>query len=107
MRNLLRVLILWSKNRTIKNIEGKNKDVSFTYGKGLLQMIVRLFSLGNQVDEEDVFWVVSGLIRSFPRPFSVSESIMIEDCKSVVRYEIVAFKALIENRLPEVNQKLQ
>jgi len=36
MRNLLRVLILWSKNRTIKNIEGKNKDVSFTYGKGLL-----------------------------------------------------------------------
>ena len=67
-------------------------------------MIVRLLSLSN--DEEDVFWIISGLIRSFPRPFSVSESIMIEDCKSVVRYEIVAFKSLIENRLPEVNQKL-
>jgi hypothetical protein len=36
MRNLLRVLILWSKNRTIKNMEGKKKEVSFTYGKGLL-----------------------------------------------------------------------
>jgi hypothetical protein len=69
----------------------------------MMRIITRLLSLSSS--EEDVFWVLSGLIRNFPRPFCVNNSMMIEDCKSVMRYEIIAFKALVKSRLPAVSEK--
>ena len=98
MRNILRALTMWSKTRTITvfdSFKANKRDVCFSYNKGLLYIIVRVLQLP-LCEEEDCFWVISGLVRSFPRPFSVEKSILLEeDSKSMMRYEIIAFKALM------------
>jgi len=56
---------------------------------------------------EDAFWILVGLIRLFPRPFSVSDSVLSGDCFSVMRYEFITFKALVEQNLPKLYNKLK
>ena len=57
--------------------------------------------------EEDCFWILTGIIRSFPRPFAVTGSVLNSDCDSVMRYEMTAFKAMLQQNLPAVHEKLK
>jgi len=57
--------------------------------------------------EEDCFWILTGIIRSFPRPFAVMGSVLNSDCDSVMRYEMTAFKAMLQQNLPAVHEKLK
>lgn len=96
MRELMRVLVLWSKHR---QYDGKN--ISISYSSGILAIIRRLLSVchGNI---EEVFWIFTGLITVFPQCFAISESVLAGSVTSVFRYEFTAFKALIEQNLPKV-----
>lgn len=78
--------------------------MSFSYHTGMLKVVQRLVSLTQE--DEDVFWVLTGIMKSFPRPFSVG-SVMFGEVESAMRYELTAFKALLEQNLPDVHQKLQ
>ena len=73
MRNLLRVLILWSKQE-----KQEGKDVVISYGTGFMDMIQRLNAITHS--EPECFSILTGIIRSFPRPFSVEASILVESC---------------------------
>jgi hypothetical protein len=101
MREILRVLVLWSKDRSLDG-----KDISISYNSGTLAIIQRLLSVCKGQAEE-VFWIFTGLVRVFPRCFAVSESVLKGSVSSVFRYELTAFKALVEHNLPRVFQKLK
>jgi hypothetical protein len=73
---------------------------------GLLHVMQKLLRIC-EWNIEDVFWIIVGLVRLFPRPFSVSESVLYGDTDSVFRYEINAFKALVEHNLPQLFGKLK
>ena len=105
MRNLLRVLILWSKQEKQKGPNGEVKDVVITYGTGFMDMIQRLNAITHS--EQECFSILTGIIRSFPRPFSVEKSILVDRCDAMMRYEMTAFKAMVEHSLPEVYAKLK
>ena len=89
MRTILRALILWSKIREVEGV-----DCTITYGAGFMRIIQRLITITH--NEEDCFWIVTGLIRSFPRPFEVKSSVLDSDIDSCMRYEMTAFKALMK-----------
>ena len=57
--------------------------------------------------EEDCFDILSGIVRFFPRPFSVSESVLLGTGDSVMRYEMTAFKAMVQQNLPKIYKKLK
>lgn len=86
MRELMRVLVLWSKHR---QYDGKN--ISISYSSGILAIIRRLLSVchGNI---EEVFWIFTGLITVFPQCFAISESVLAGSVTSVFRYEFTALK---------------
>ena len=69
-------------------------DVCITYGDGFMRIIQRMITITNS--EEDCFWILTGIIRSFPRPFAVTGSVLNSDCDSVMRYEMTAFKAMLQ-----------
>ena len=60
MREILRVLVLWSKDRSLDG-----KDISISYNSGTLTIIKRLLSVCKGQAEE-VFWIFTGLVRVFP-----------------------------------------
>ena len=85
----MRVLILWSKNRSLSD----NRAICLTYSTGFLDFVQRMISITQS--EEDCFDILSGIVRFFPRPFSVSESVLLGTGDSVMRYEMTAFKAMV------------
>lgn len=72
----------------------------------MLDFIHRLLSITDS-NAEEVFWIVSGLVQIYPKPFSVPESVLEGDCFSMLRAEMITFKALLEYNLPEVLSKLK
>lgn len=62
---ILRVILVWSKNR---EIDGKVMCLSYT--SGILCFIRRLLEVCNGVIEE-VFWILTGVIRAFPQLFTI------------------------------------
>ena len=91
MRNVLRGLILWSKQKS--RIE--EEDYSITYGAGFMEIIQRLITITQS--DEDAFLILAGMIKAFPRPFSANKSILLDGKgDSLMRYEMTAFKALIQ-----------
>lgn len=69
-------MVLWSRQK-----KDGDKEVSIAYGMGTLEIIQRLLSItGGQNSAEDAFWIFVGLIRIFPRPFSLSDSVLLGDC---------------------------
>ena len=116
LRNLLRALILWSKHaRIMQEVDEEEKadaepsiqykDVVVTYGTGFMDMIQRLNAITHS--EPECFSILTGLIRSYPTPFSVERSILLDRCDAMMRYEMTAFKAMVEHSLPRVHAKLK
>lgn len=70
-----------------------------------MEIIQRLLAITSSA--EDTFWIMVGIIRAFPRPFTVQKSVLEDDTKTYMRYEMIAFKTLLERNLPKVYQKLQ
>lgn len=101
MRTLMRVLILWSKNRSLSD----NRAICLTYSTGFLDFVQRMISITQS--EQDCFDILSGIVRFFPRPFSVSESVLLGAGDSVMRYEMTAFKAMVQQNLPKIYKKLK
>ena len=100
LRTILRALILWSRRLKIND-----EDCCITYGDGFIRIIQRLITITES--EEDCFWILTGLIRSFPRPFAIRSSVLDSDIDSCMRYELTTFKAMLEKYLPAVHNKLQ
>lgn len=55
MRNILRVTVLWSRNKKLDK-----KIISYSYTKGMLFIIQRLITFAS---EEDAFWILNSMIR--------------------------------------------
>ena len=89
IRTVLKALILWSKVRRLGG-----EDCCITYGDGFMRVIQRLITVTH--NEEDCFWILTGIIRSFPRPFAVKSSVLDSDIDSCMRYEMTAFKAMLQ-----------
>ena len=89
MRLVLRALILWSKKRKFDG-----EDCCITYGVGFMRLIQRLITITH--NEEDCFWILIGIFRSFPRLFSVKGSVLDSDFDSCMRYEMTAFKTMMQ-----------
>ena len=80
---------------------------TISYGSGFMHVIQRMLLVADG-DEEGAFWILAGLIRSFPRPFAVKNSVLLdEQADSIMRYEMVAFKAALEHNSPKVFEKLK
>ena len=56
---------------------------------------------------EETFWIIVGIIRQYPRPFTVNKSVMEDDTNSIMRYEMIAFRTMIEKTMPDIHKKLQ
>ena len=63
LRNILRVLILWSKQSILEDQNGV-----ISYGTGFLDMIQRLIAITNS--EQECFSIIAGIIKAYPRPFT-------------------------------------
>jgi hypothetical protein len=100
MRNILRVLVIWSRN---KRLEGQ--PASFGYNKGLMKITHRMLTIFK--NEEDCFWIINGLIRMLPRLFSTDSSCLTGGRISVMRYEMTVFKAILRENLPDICDKLR
>ena len=70
-----------------------------------MEIIQRLLAITESI--EDTFWIMVGIVRAFPRLFNVKKSLLEEDTKSMMRYELIAFRTLVEKNLPEVHKKLK
>ena len=70
-----------------------------------MDMIQRLNAITHS--EQECFSIIIGIVRCFPRPFSVDNSVLLEKCESMMRYEMTALKAMIEHSLPKVHAKLK
>ena len=69
IRLLLRCLVLWSRNSS------DDKDiVCFTYGMGTMEILHRLLVITKSAEE--TFWIMIGIIRALPRPWTVEKSVM-------------------------------
>ena len=99
LRNLLRALILWSKET---KLDGKQCIIS--YGTSMMDMIQRMNAITNS--EQECFTILIGMIKAFPRPFAVEQSILLEKCENMMRYEMTALKTMVEHSLPQVYEKL-
>lgn len=100
LRNLLRALILWSKETKLE--DGKHCIIS--YSTSMMDMIQRLNAITNS--EHECFTILIGMIKAFPRPFAVQQSILLEKCENMMRYEMTALKTMVEHSLPLVYEKL-
>ena len=100
MRNILRVLIIWSRN---KKLDGK--PASFSYTSGLMNILQRLLTI--VPNEEEAFWILNAMVRMIPRLFSTEESCLIGGRNSVMRNEMTAFKAILRENLPQICDKLR
>ena len=86
IRILLRCLVLWSRQT-----QSKDSEVHvFTYGTGTMEILCRLLAMTKS--QEETFWIMIGIIRALPRPFTVSNSVMADDTNSLMRYEMIAFR---------------
>ena len=54
---------------------------------------------------EEAFWIIVGLIKIYPRCLTIEKSILTEECESVMRYEIITFKAIIQTYMSDVYEK--
>ena len=106
MRKVLRALVVWSRNKVFGE-----QECSMTYNNETLDIIQKILAVSRDSSEndraEDVFWILVGMIRNFPKPFSVSHSLLVGESFSVMRNEMIAFKAMIEQFLPNVYHKLK
>ncbi len=100
MRNILKALIVWSRN---KKLDGK--AVNFSYTSGLMNILQRLLTIVN--NQEDAFWILNGIVRMIPRLFSTDESCLLGGRNSVMRNEMTAFKAILRENLPQICDKLR
>jgi hypothetical protein len=98
MRQVLRVLILWSRNK-----RNDGQKVSFSYTIGLMKILQRLLTFA---DEEQAFWLLNGIVRMIPRLFSTDVSCLLGGRNSVMRNEMTAFKAILRENLPGICDKL-
>lgn len=83
-----------------------NKTTGIGYYSSTLPFVNKLLLVceGNQ---EQVFWILTGLIKAFPKLFVVDSSVLIDNVQSKFRYEFNAFKALIKQDLPKIYQKFR
>ena len=117
MRSILRVIMLWSKTKTMEG-----KTVSFSYTKGTLHILQRLLTLTQKVNEdesngertnaggkaeEEAFWLLNGIIRPIPKLFSIEVSCLEGGRQSVMRNEMTIFKAILRENLPLICDKLR
>jgi hypothetical protein len=108
MGRVLRSLVQWSFSQ--KASQSEDEHLSLCYSQGTLEIIHKIISTSNAPQEqkaEEAFWILVGMIRMYPRCFTIKESILTADCSSMMRYEIITFKALVEQNLPEVWHKLK
>jgi len=98
MRKLLRVLLVWGKN-----FKSKGVNYQLCYPTGFLKVVHRFINL---MSMEDAFWILIGFIRQYPRLWCLQESAMLDDAKSNFRFELTAFKAILEVNFPKISQKL-
>jgi len=75
--------------------------VCFTYGIGTMEILQRLLAITSSVEE--TFWIMIGIVRALPRPWTVDKSVMEDDTNSLMRYEMIVFRTLIEKNMPEVH----
>lgn len=65
-----------------------------------MEIIQRLLAITSS--DEDTFWIMVGMIRAFPRLFTVQNSVL-DDTRSLMRFEMLAFKTMLEKNLPRVH----
>ena len=92
MRKLLRLLQVWGKNFKHHGI-----NYQFCYPTGFLKVVHRLV---NMMSLEDAFWILIGFIRELPRMWCLSNSSLLDDGKSLFRFELSAFKAIVQVHFP-------
>ena len=51
---------------------------------------------------EDAFWIIVGIVKQFPRLWCLKESSMLDDSKSLFRFELTCFKAILEVNFPNI-----
>lgn len=99
MRNIFKVLIMWSRNK-----KNEGMAVSFSYTQGLMHITQRLLTIAS---EEEAFWLLNGIVRMIPRLFSTDTSCLLGGRNSVMRNEMTAFKAVLRENLPLICDKLR
>lgn len=57
--------------------------------------------------EQECFSIIAGIIKNYPRPFTSDQSVLIESCDTMMRYEMTALKTMVEHSLPKVYKKLK
>ena len=98
MRKLLRILIVWGKN-----FKHKGVDYQFSYTSGFLKLAHRLI---NMMSLEKAFWIVVGMVRQYPRLWCLEESTLLDDAKSLFRFELTVIRSILEANFPSVSRKL-
>jgi hypothetical protein len=105
---VLKAMMLWSRKKKIDD-----SSISFTYDRGTLSFIQKMLvftdpgfldqvSQQMYLNQEAVFLILVALTSKFPRLFSVTDSVLTGDCFTLMRMEMLTFKALIELNLPLV-----
>ena len=98
MRKLLRILVVWGKTFKYKGV-----NYQFCYPTGFLKFAHRLVNL---MSIEEAFWIVIGMVRQYPRLWCLQESSLLDDAKSIFRFEHTVVRAILEADFPKVAQKL-
>lgn len=98
MRKLLRILVVWGK--TFKD---NDQEYQFCYSSGFIKFVHRLINI---MPMEEAFMIIICMMRQYPRMWGLSDSSMLDDGKSNYRFEMVAFRAILQANFPSVAKKL-
>lgn len=99
MRKLMRILVVWGKT-----FQHQGKEYQFCYSTGFLKFVHRIINI---MTLEDAFLIIISMMRQNPRLFCLHNSSMLGDGKSNFRFEMGAFRAILQANFPSVCKKLQ
>ena len=60
----------------------------------------------NLMRVEEAFWIVVGIVNQYPRLWCLAESSMLDDAKSLFRFELTSIRSILEANFPSVSRKL-
>lgn len=63
-----------------------------------MEILHRLLAITSSAEE--TFWIMVGIVRALPRPWTVDKSVMEDDTNSLMRYEMIVFRTLVEKNMP-------
>lgn len=94
----MRILIVWGK--TYKH---SGEEHQYCYTTGFLKFVHRIINI---MTLEDAFLIIVSMMRQQPRLFCLNNSSMLGDGKSNFRFEMGAFRAVLQANFPSVFKKL-